>query len=55
MSEASGHGTVMATSGISPDDPASTKILGELNLLAIHGMVIRCKINLNPTLKRFYE
>ena len=35
VSEASGHGTVMATRGISPDDSTSTKILSELNLLAI--------------------
>ena len=39
VSEASGHGTVMATSGISPDDPTSTKILSELNLLAIYAMI----------------
>ena len=35
VSEASGHGTVRATSDISPDDPTSTKILSELNFLAI--------------------
>ena len=26
--------------GISPDDPTSTKVLSELNLLAIHAMII---------------
>ena len=50
VSEASGHGTVMATSGIFPDDPASTKILSELNVLAIHGMI--WLLHVNPTLKR---
>ena len=35
ISKTSDHGTVMATSGISPDDPTSTKILSELNLLTI--------------------
>ena len=35
VSEASGHGTVIATSGIFPDDPASTKILSESSYLAI--------------------
>ena len=51
VSEASGHGTVMATiySGISPDDPASTNILSELNVLAIHGMI--WLLHVNPTLK----
>ena len=39
VSETSGRGTVMATSSTSPDDPASTKILSELNLLAIYGMI----------------
>ena len=31
VSETGHHGTVMATSGIFHDDPASTKILSELN------------------------
>ena len=44
VSEASAHGTVIATSDISPDptstsdDPISTKIHSELNLLAVYGM-----------------
>ena len=46
MSEASGHGTVIATSGISPDDPASTKILSEMNVLAIHKMIWLLHVNL---------
>ena len=33
------HGTVIATIGISPDDPISTIILSELNLLAIHAVI----------------
>ena len=46
VSEASDHGTVIATSDISRDDPASTKILSELNLLAIHGMIWLSHISL---------
>ena len=46
MSEARGQDTVMATGGISPDDPASTKILSELKWLAIHGMILLLHVNL---------
>ena len=46
MSEASGQDTVIATGGISPDDSDSTKILSELNVLAIHGMIWLLHVNL---------
>ena len=43
--EASGQGTMMATRRISPDDPTSTKILCELNLLAIHAVIWLLHVN----------
>ena len=46
VSKASGHGIVMTTSGVFPDDPTSTEILSELNLLAIHGMIWLSHVNL---------
>ena len=45
VSEASGQGSVIATSGISSDDPTSTKILSELNVLAIHAMIWLLHVN----------
>ena len=46
VSEASGQDIVIATSGISTDDPVSTKILSELNWLAIHGIIWLLHVNL---------
>ena len=39
LSQASGHSTVTGTSGTSPGGPTSTKILSELNLIAIHEII----------------